>query len=125
MLYIIPTKSKQAPIRIISFTLKTVNNEQHPCKCMRVDEDRSLKEKKQMLPTFLLMSLKNICKLLVEIHHGSVGIMITTTGIYTIWLYNTYRKITNTQINGTVQLKHPPKSIDEKSHHIGKLLTPF
>ena len=38
MLWVFPTSSKQSPFRIIRFILKTLNNEQHPCKRVRVDE---------------------------------------------------------------------------------------
>ena len=38
MLWLLPTESKLAPVRIISFILTTLNNEQHIWKRVRVDE---------------------------------------------------------------------------------------
>ena len=42
MLWVLPTASKRVPVRIIRFTLTTLNNEQHSCKHIRVDEDVDL-----------------------------------------------------------------------------------
>ena len=42
MLWISPTEYKLDPFSIIIFILTTFNNEQHPCKCVRVDEDVTL-----------------------------------------------------------------------------------
>ena len=42
MLYILYAPSKRSPIRIIRFVLKISNNEQHPYKCVIVDEDGTL-----------------------------------------------------------------------------------
>ena len=36
MLWVFPTSSKGSPIHIIRFTLTTLMNEKHPCKCVRV-----------------------------------------------------------------------------------------
>ena len=38
MIWLFHTVSKIDPVRIILFVLTTINNEQHPCKCVRVDE---------------------------------------------------------------------------------------
>ena len=38
MLWVLPTTSKQSPVRIIRFILTTLNNEQHPFKHAIVDE---------------------------------------------------------------------------------------
>ena len=43
MIWLFHTASKLAPVRIILFILTTLNNKQHPCKCVRVDEDGTLK----------------------------------------------------------------------------------
>ena len=40
----LPTAPKQAPVCIICFILTTLNNEQHPCKHLRVDEDGALEK---------------------------------------------------------------------------------
>ena len=37
-LCILPTESKQPPVHIICFILTALNNEQHPCKSLRVDQ---------------------------------------------------------------------------------------
>ena len=42
MLWVFPTASKKLHVRIICFILKTLINEQYPCKHVRVDEDSSL-----------------------------------------------------------------------------------
>ena len=42
MLWVSPTESKLDPVNIILSILTTFNNEQHPCKCVRVDEDVTL-----------------------------------------------------------------------------------
>ena len=43
MIWLFHTASKLAPVRIIIFILTTLNNKQHPCICVRVDEDVTLK----------------------------------------------------------------------------------
>ena len=89
LLWILPTASNKAPIRTIRFILTALNNEQRPWKRMRVDEDRS-QENQHMLLTLLLMSLSYPCKLLVDIHHVSMGRMKVTTILYTTWLDKPY-----------------------------------
>ena len=42
ILWVFPTASKRSPVRIIIFILTTLNNKQHPCKTVRVDEDGAL-----------------------------------------------------------------------------------
>ena len=42
LLLVFTTASKRAPFRIIHFILTTLKNEQHPYKCVRVDEDVAL-----------------------------------------------------------------------------------
>ena len=42
MLWVLSTAPKISPVRIILFVLKTLTNEQHPCKLVRVDEDIAL-----------------------------------------------------------------------------------
>ena len=42
ILWLFPTESKQSHVRIIRLILTTFNNEQHPCKRVRVDEYGSL-----------------------------------------------------------------------------------
>ena len=44
MLWILSTASKQALVRIIPFILTTFNNEQPPCRHMKVDEDGALEK---------------------------------------------------------------------------------
>ena len=39
MLWVFTNASKIEPVRIVRFTLTTLNNEQHPCKHVRVDEN--------------------------------------------------------------------------------------
>ena len=39
MIWLFHTASRLAPDRIILFILTTLKNKQHPCKCVRVDED--------------------------------------------------------------------------------------
>ena len=39
MIWLFHTASKLSPVRIILFILTTLNNKQHPCKCVRVDEE--------------------------------------------------------------------------------------
>ena len=43
MIWLFHTASKLAPVRIILSILTALNNEQHPCKFVRVDEDGTLK----------------------------------------------------------------------------------
>ena len=57
MIGVFPTASKQAPFRIIRFILKTLNNEQHPCRCVRFDEDGAL-EKSIYVTNLLVHSFK-------------------------------------------------------------------
>ena len=42
MIWVSPTASKIVPVFVIRFILKTMINEQHPCKCVGVDEDTVL-----------------------------------------------------------------------------------
>ena len=42
MLWVFPTASKRAHVRIIRFVLTTLNHEKQPCKWIRVDEDGAL-----------------------------------------------------------------------------------
>ena len=67
-----------------------------------------------MLLTLLLMSLSYPCKLLVEVHHVSMGRMKVKTILYTTWLDNTYLKLISMQINGYVQLENLLKYIDAR-----------
>ena len=41
MLWVLPNARKRSPVHIIRFILTTLNNEQHPCKHVRVDEGGS------------------------------------------------------------------------------------
>ena len=59
MLWVSPTAPKRAPVRIIRFILKTLMNEQHPCKIIRVDEDISLENSTDV--TNLLVDDFKIC----------------------------------------------------------------
>ena len=42
IMWVLPTASKREPLRAINFILKTLMNEQHPCKIIRVDEYSAL-----------------------------------------------------------------------------------
>ena len=42
MLWVFPNVSKQYPVRVVRFILTTLDNEQHPCKHVIVDEDGNL-----------------------------------------------------------------------------------
>ena len=42
--WILPTASKQPPIRIILFMLTTLNDENHTCRHVRVNEDGALEK---------------------------------------------------------------------------------
>ena len=44
ILWVFPTLSKRAPVRIICFIMKTVMNEQHPCKHIIVNENSALEK---------------------------------------------------------------------------------
>ena len=44
MLWVLPTESKQAPVNIIRFILTKFNNEQHPCKHVRVYQNGALEK---------------------------------------------------------------------------------
>ena len=44
ILLLLPTASKLAPVCIIRFILTTINNEQYPCKLIRVDEYDALEK---------------------------------------------------------------------------------
>ena len=43
MIWLFHTASRLAPVRVILFILTTLNNKQHPCKCVRNDEYGTLK----------------------------------------------------------------------------------
>ena len=57
MLWEFPTLSKKSPVRIIRFILKTLNNEQHPCKFVRVYENGAL-EKSTYVTNLIFDSFK-------------------------------------------------------------------
>ena len=40
--WVFPNTSKRAPVRIIIFILTALNNEKHPCRLMKFDEDSAL-----------------------------------------------------------------------------------
>ena len=42
IIWVLPIATKQAPVCIISFIIKTFNNEQHICKRVRLHEDGAL-----------------------------------------------------------------------------------
>ena len=44
MLWVYPTTPNKSPVPIILFILKTLKNEQHPCKRVRFDEDGTLEK---------------------------------------------------------------------------------
>ena len=70
MLRLFLTAPKRAPVHIICFILKTLKNEQHPCKRVRVDEDNSLENS-----TYLTNLLDDEFKISME-----------TTGDDTSWI---------------------------------------
>ena len=53
MLWLFPTASKLAPVRIIRFILTTLKNEQHQCKCVRVNEYCALKKSTDVTNLFV------------------------------------------------------------------------
>ena len=44
MIWVFPTASKRAPVRIIRFILTTLMNDQRSCKHIRVDEDSAFRK---------------------------------------------------------------------------------
>ena len=75
----------------------------------------ALWKNQQILLTFLLMSLTYPCKILVEVHHGSMGRINFITELSTTWLEQPFLTVFNMKINDVVQLKHLLKSIYENS----------
>ena len=67
----------------------------------------------QILLTFLLVSLTYPWKLMMDIHHESMKIFNTKTGVYKTWLEHPYLTEIKNKINGSVELEHPLKFIDE------------
>ena len=57
MPWVLPNEPKIPPIRIIQFILTIMNNEQHPCKRIRVDEDGAL-EKSTNVKNLIIEELK-------------------------------------------------------------------
>ena len=74
MIWLFHTASKIAPVHVILFILTTLNNKQHQCKCVRVDEDGTLKSQ-QMSLTFLLMDSSYPWKLLVVIQPNTTQVI--------------------------------------------------
>ena len=46
MIWVLPTASKRSPLSVVRFILTILNNEQHPCKYVRVDEYGALANSK-------------------------------------------------------------------------------
>ena len=118
MIWIFPTASKRYPVHIIHFILTMLNNEQHTCKRVKIDEDGALKNQ-QMPQTYLLKNSKYPWKILVVIHIGSTEIMKYTTEAYTIKQEQAFFTVINKQNNGSVKQRHHKKSFDSKYkvHH--------
>ena len=74
MLWLFPTAYKWCPVCIIRFILTTLKNEQHPYKCVGVDEYGDLVNS-SFSPTNLLMTSSSLWKLLVVMHHIPIEIM--------------------------------------------------
>ena len=74
IIWLFHTASKLAPVRIILFILTTLNNKQHPCKCVRVDEDGTLKSQ-QMSLNLLLMTSSSPWKLLMVIQTNTTQVI--------------------------------------------------
>ena len=51
IVWVLPNASEKASLRVICFIITTLNNAQHTCKCVRIDEDGALKNS-IFLPTF-------------------------------------------------------------------------
>ena len=50
---------------------------------------------------------------MMDIHHESMKIFNTKTGVYKTWLEHPYLTEIKNKINGSVELEHPLKFIDE------------
>ena len=70
MQWVLPTASKRSTVSIIHFILTTPNNEQQPCKCVRVDEYGALEKS------------TDVTNLLVD----DFNISMETTGGDSLWL---------------------------------------
>ena len=75
IVWLFPTESKISPVCLIIFILTTIYNGQHPYK----------RQTQLISQTYLLMYSKYPCKILVEIHIGSMERTKYTTEAYTIW----------------------------------------
>ena len=70
IIWVFITESKQPPVRILRFTLTTSKNDQHPCKCVKIDKDSELENS------------TNLTNLLVD----EFNISMETTGVDESWL---------------------------------------
>ena len=86
MLWVFSTAFKRAHVHIIHFILKTINNEQHPSKRARVDEDSAL------------ANLTDVTNLLVD----EFKISMETTGVDEYWI-NGKNEIHNISIHNMVK----------------------
>ena len=114
ILWVLPTASKLAPVRIIRFILTTLLDEQHPFKHIIVDEDSALAKS------------TDVTNLLVE----KFKISMENTGGNASWINGNNERhnrsiqnivraglldSTEQEKNGAVQQRHQQKSIDAKS----------
>ena len=88
---------------------KKVQNDQHPCKFMRIDDYDDL-SKATYVTDILVDGINIASKLPVDMHHGSMGRMNVTE-----YLDQHSLKVINMHKNIGVYMKHPLKSIYEKA----------
>ena len=108
MMWLFPNAYKIFPFSIISFFLKTLNNEQQPCKHIRFDEDGALEKS------------KNVTNLLIE----EFKISMETTGGDESWINGNNerqnRSIHNMVVSGLLDNNQHAKKMVLCSRYISR-----
>ena len=96
MIWVFPTASKTAPLYIINFILKKLNNEQHPCKFVRVNKDVALEKSTDVTSLMVddfIISMENTGGNTSWLN----GKIDRQTEEFTPWLGQVFLTVTNTK----------------------------